>query len=144
MTGVRQTILAGDPSGVPGNCLQAAVATLLELDLDVVPHFVRYANPDGTGDPDELWWYALHGFMATLQPAHRLVEERVDPRHPWLPDRPCLVTGKSPRGDFNHVVVYWGDGRWWDPHPSDDGIDSVISVQWVEPVEQAATLQAVA
>lgn len=34
-----------DPEWVPGNCLQAAVASLLELPLDAVPHFNNDRRP---------------------------------------------------------------------------------------------------
>jgi hypothetical protein len=43
--------------------------------------------------------------------------------HGETPDGvPCLATGPSPRGDYNHVVI-WQDGRCvHDPHPSGDGL----------------------
>lgn len=136
---VRQRYLHDNPEGIPGDCLRAAVASLLGFDLDEVPHFLRFASPtDDTADPDDLWWYAFHGFAATLVPPHRWVETEVDPRNPEIPERPCILSGKSPRGDFNHAIAYFGDGLWWDPHPSDDCILSVIRVRYLEPVEVAA------
>lgn len=36
MSEVTQTILLNDPSGRPRNCLQAAVASLLDLDFDLI------------------------------------------------------------------------------------------------------------
>lgn len=135
----RQTIFHDDPGGRPGNCMQAAVASLGGWELGEVPHFMR-------GDPvdqpsDGLWWYAYVGFLAALEPAHRLCSVEVDPRHPGeLPDHPCLVVGKSPRGDFAHVVVYWGaPGDWWDPHPSGAGLDTVTRLEWWEPWDQEPT-----
>jgi hypothetical protein len=39
---VVQTILAGREDGVPGNCVQAAVASYLEVPIDAVPHFLLW------------------------------------------------------------------------------------------------------
>ncbi|WP_282638114.1 hypothetical protein [Sphingobacterium thalpophilum] len=33
-----------------------------------------------------------------------------------------FVTGKSPRGDFNHIVIYKDGKMVHDPHPSGAGI----------------------
>ena len=38
---VDQTIFVGDPQR-PGNCVAACVATLLDLPLDRVPHFIEF------------------------------------------------------------------------------------------------------
>ena len=133
----RQTILHDDPDGRPGDCLRAAVATLVMLDWKDVPHFLM-GNPAGVehGDmTDSLWWFAMEGWAAWLQPPQRWVRIEQDRRNPQIPERPCIVTGKSPRGDFCHAMVYFGDGDWWDPHPSGDCIDDVQHVEWLEPVE---------
>lgn len=104
MKQVTQTITVGDSSGLPGNCLQAAVASLLELDLEEVPHFALYDD----------WLERLvdfahdHGYGVNNQP-----------------ERPVfgLAFGPSPRG-VSHAVVCSGD-ETWDPHPSRDGLVSV-------------------
>lgn len=132
MRGVRQTILHDDPEGRVGNCMQAAVATVLGHDLDDVPHFCRYTEQDDSGDPDGLWWWSYLGYLAAC--GLRVVSVPVDPRNPWLPDdRTCIVSGKSPRGNFSHAVVYDGaTGAAWDPHPSDEFLATVTNVEWFE------------
>src|SRR4051812_49269219 len=42
LVGVRQTIVDGDDSGLSGNCLQAALATLLSVPPGIVPHFALF------------------------------------------------------------------------------------------------------
>lgn len=108
MKQVTQTITVGDGSGLPGNCLQAAVASLLGLDLDVVPHFARHDD----------WLERLvafgadHGYRVLYQP-------------PAKPVAFGLAFGQSPRGVFHAVTVV--DGETWDPHPSRDGLVSVAN-----------------
>ncbi len=55
MIPIDQTIVAADrKDGVPGNCLQAAVASMLELPLEAVPHFLL------SGDK---WFEVFHCFF---------------------------------------------------------------------------------
>lgn len=104
MREVTQTILHSDPSGRPGNCLQAAVASLLDLDLDEVPHFVEHDD----------WLERLrdfciaHGYRPLMRPPTATV--------PY-----GMAWGPSERG-VRHAVV-WRDGEIaWDPHPSRAGL----------------------
>ncbi len=115
MRRITQTIIVGDGSGLPGNCLQAAVASLVGHDLDAVPHFALY--------PD--WFERLAAFGHNLGYSVQL-------RPP--PERPAqvfgLLFGPSPRGVSHAVAVE--DAIVWDPHPSRDGLVSVSEyVAWV-------------
>jgi hypothetical protein len=114
---VLQTILRGD-SDEPtrrGNCLQAAVASVFEVPLEDVPHFVA----------EEDWWGALERWLAARNvevlylPANEFVNNSVRVGR----DAFYLVDGKSPRGEFFHVVVWRGHEMVHDPHPSGDGLD---------------------
>jgi len=133
----RQTILHDDDQGQAGNCLQAAVASYLDWDsMDAVPHFLRYSKHEND-DPDDLWWLAYAGFAALLTPSHVLMFEDVTE----VPSEgKFIVTGKSPRGEFCHVVVYENGKLLWDPHPSDDGIDDVRRIEWFAPVAPTANV----
>lgn len=100
-----QTIFAGDPRGIPGDCLRTAVASLLELPVEAVPHFALF---DAPGDWFEVFTMWLRGRGLRIQP---LAE----------PDQECLALGRSPR-DVEHVVVWGPRGLLHDPHPSRAGI----------------------
>jgi hypothetical protein len=111
MKPITQTILVGDIPGVPGNCLQAAVASLLDLDLDAVPHFALHED-----------WL------------ERLVEfGNARGRHVLCRSKPVafgLAFGPSPRG-VQHAVVCLDGEIAWDPHPSREGLSSVSTyVDW--------------
>lgn len=105
MSEVTQTILHGDPQGRQGNCLQAAVASLLDLRLDDVPHFVEL---DGDWVQHLVDWAAGRGWSVTYA----------------RPDSPVplgIACGPSPRG-VHHAVVMRDGAVAWDPHPSRDGL----------------------
>lgn len=104
MIPVTQTILHDDPEGRVGNCLQAAVASALNLELDEVPHFAQ----------EELWelsmleWLKARGFMVLTCPVIRHIPLGV-------------AYGISPRGVMHAVVVQDG-AMVFDPHPSRAGL----------------------
>lgn len=130
LAGVTQTLGHREIDGIPGDCLRAAVASIFGMDPADVPHFATYG--EGMEPPDKHgWWWALVGFCATLEPPYDVlvVEEPPAPSESPADLFGCyLLSGKSPRGDWNHVVVARGGQVIWDPHPSRDGIDG-------EPVE---------
>ena len=115
-TGVTQTILAGTP-GRQGNCIQAAVATLLSLPLDEVPHF---AESDGDWVEDMVAFARKHG--------HSIVWRHGGPPAPAQ----GLAFGPTIRSaDITHAVAIV-DAEVWDPHPSRAGLTSVSTyVDWV-------------
>jgi hypothetical protein len=106
---ITQTILAGNPGGIPGNCVQAAVASLLDMDLDQVPHFALTEN----WLQHLVYWSALRGWMVLRRSPEWYV--------PF-----GIASGPSVRGVLHAVVIL--DGRVdWDPHPSRAGLLSVSS-----------------
>lgn len=123
MIPVEQSILMDDvPAGkameavargrAAGDCMRACVASILELPLDEVPHFVQYCDhPEGTDS--HLWWWALVGFCAAHGWRVSYVEE---PPPGW-----SIAAGTSTRG-HGHVVVVCHGRIEHDPHPSGHGL----------------------
>jgi hypothetical protein len=113
---VTQTITYSperEAEGIYGNCLQAAVAALFDKPLDAVPHFSAF-----------LWWEQALALWAKGE-GYRVED--------WdttvIPDRLCIIGGKSPRG-VPHVCVADGGRIVWDPHPSRDGLVTITSATW--------------
>lgn len=111
MKPVTQNIFINDPQGRLGNCLQACIASICEVELEQVPHFVE----------DYEDWFAemcnwLHekGYSFEDAPDINKTDEYV------------LVFGPSPRGRA-HAVIYKHGVLAHDPHPSRDG---VLEVEW--------------
>lgn len=102
-----------------GNCFQVAVASVLGLDMAVVPHFC-----DGAAAG---WFTAFEDWLSRFQ------------MYPLMLDAPeimppgwTIVSGHSPRYPDDprrlHAVVYHDGELWHDPHPSRDGLLGVSDV----------------
>lgn len=110
MKPVLQSILGYDKeAGVHGDCFRACVASVLELSLEEVPHFAalpRKQTPAGAID----WWEQFQEWL--MERGLYAVEVHLG-KHVLspLPEVWCIVTGKSPRGDYAHCCV----GRWNGP-----------------------------
>lgn len=118
MTPYTQTIFVNDPRGIPGDCMRTAVASLLDLPVEAVPHFALFDAPGAWYNAFALW---IGGKGLRIK-AH--AERDVN--------GPCLAIGMSPR-NVEHVVVWGPEGLLHDPHPSRQGIEprqfwSLISV----------------
>ncbi|MDF2508460.1 MAG: hypothetical protein K0Q52_2319 [Microbacterium sp.] len=136
----HQAIL--DANGpVPGDCWRTALACLLEVPRDEVPHFIHAHN----NEPGE-WWLSSVAWVEHQRPGYTLAAW--DPRWPIIQwdgiepeDAPqwAILTGKSPRGDWQHCVI--ASARTGqilhDPHPAGGGLRSqddvavVVRKEWV-------------
>jgi hypothetical protein len=95
-----------------GNCQQAAVASLLGLELAAVPSF---------HDCQEGFWLGFYNFVKSIGCCViELPRDRV-------PNVLYLAYGPSLRG-VRHSCVYKSGKLIWDPHPSRDGL---VEVDWV-------------
>lgn len=115
---VTQSILYSperEARGVYGNCLQAAVASAVGLDLDAVPHLGAFAWYEAA---TRLW---LRGVGLDWR--------QVD----GIPSGRSIVIGPTKRGTGDHAVVGDGGEIAWDPHPSRAGLVKVSRAYVLEP-----------
>jgi len=98
-----------DTSADTGNCLQASVATLLDLPLSEVPHFTL----DPAWEIRFMDFMKQHGHPVTLM-------KREDAFN-------GIAIGPTVRGT-THAVVLWEGEIVWDPHPSRAGLTKVLHV----------------
>jgi hypothetical protein len=103
---------------LPGNCLSACVASILDLSTESVPLFVEK-------DPyDNIWferlsaWLAERDLGALILPAAVVLVP---------PEGFYILYGRSVK-DHEHAVVAKGDEIVWDPHPSRTGLAKVDCV----------------
>lgn len=105
--------------GMPGDCFRAALASLLGLRVDEVPHFVLYLS----------WWEETRRWLQSRGQDLAYAQHGDDMHQRWCasePSTPVVVSGPSPRGDFWHAAVGLVDGTvLWDPHPSRAGLRGV-------------------
>lgn len=120
MKPVKQTKLY-QPDGVHnGNCLAAALASLLEMPLWMVPPF---EDMFGRGDHRSrlVEWLERLGYRWVRTDGHELAT---------LPEF-YMASGPSPRGVY-HAVIYSAGQMVHDPHFSNAGI---AEVKWTEHLE---------
>lgn len=113
-----------------GNCMSACIASLLELEIDEVPCFVRdYQNKWYEAMQE---WLGKKGIMLLRICLPKEYNTGEDIRFDPLPDCLCMATGQSPRGKFGHTVVGRVDKGFnfemlHDPHPQNAGI---VGMPW--------------
>jgi len=98
-----------------GNCMCAALASILEIDIEAVPHFEDM--------DDTRWWPALRNWLEGL--GFQLLTWDGD----YEMEGYYLGCGISPR-NLPHMVVYKGSEMVHDPHPSRAGIEKKDKI-WV-------------
>lgn len=110
--------------GQPTDCFRAAVATLLDLPYEWVPHFALYGPS---------WWDITRRF-ARQHGGDLAQVEAVNGSIRWAfagePPARLIAVGRSPRNPLaGHAVVADGDLRLiHDPHPSGVGLAAVEAV----------------
>ncbi len=105
MKPVFQTIF----DAVKGNCLQASLASALEVSLDEVPNFMERDDDD--------WYGALNGWLRK----NYGVQVVCVPAGDWVPPGIHLTGGMGARG-LEHVVVGRDGAMIHDPHPKNGGL----------------------
>jgi hypothetical protein len=108
-----------------GNCLQAALAFLLKLPLDEVPHVV----------PHDDWWDRLTAW------ALRRGFELVPLAAAWTPRGYYLAAGPAARS-LEHVCAYRDGALAHDPHPDRSGLLEVSDQLIVVPLDPARVVAA--
>jgi len=126
MKAVDQTVLAGDLGPVKGDCFRACVASVLELPIEEVPHFVQES---------EDWYEMFTEWLSKREMFAIEVKVSEPPASVVLPpDVPCIVSAHGPRGCMHSVVGRYDGGEGieldHDPHPS-RGFFGGNDAEWV-------------
>lgn len=104
---------------LPGNCLSACVASILDLTTDHVPLFVEDEDPCDGIWPERLdAWLGQRGLSALILPASIVLAP---------PEGFYILYGRSVK-DFEHAVVGKAGRIVHDPHPSRTGLAKVDCV----------------
>jgi hypothetical protein len=129
ITKIKQTKFYNpDDKTVHGNCMQAAVASILGLQLDDVPDFFNEHQeaPDG--------WHAFYDFMESK--GYWAYEYYTKKDYQFHPDV-YYLDGDSARG-CRHACVYRGGELVHDPHPSNAGLLNVIYIHILCAIDPSA------
>ena len=132
-----QSTFSDEAAGTHGDCNRACVATICQVDPETLPHPIA---SDG-------FWNG--GYLRALREQLGVRIRHVDYdaeaiAHPDVTDedgfplpRIVMAAGPSPRGPWNHAVV-WDRiaGRMvHDPHPDRTGLSEIKWIDYLRPVE---------
>lgn len=119
MKPVDQEFVNRPEIGQHGDCQRAVIASLLELPIEDVPHFLQEAKGD-----DADFWDRLQGFCRSKGFAYLTVPARCGAA--FYGDCEGVyheISGPSPRGNGVFHAVVGCDGQIiFDPHPSRSGL----------------------
>jgi len=106
--------------GWDGNCYQAGVASILELDLDDVPNLNTSKEVEG----EEMDGIVNEWLFGSNLKLHWIRTFDEDQRKMLGPEVYHLICGPSPRSKMlSHIVVGQYGEIIWDPHPDNDGLN---------------------
>lgn len=105
-----------------GDCFKTCVAMILDLPEEAVPNFCAA--------PRDKWWREFQEWLEARHLTAIEVNIRKQPLCWTTGGTPCIVSGKSPCGDWLHSVVAVSlaerDYEYlYDPHPDDTWIEDV-------------------
>lgn len=107
-------------SGEIGDCVRAVTASILELNIEDVPHFVKE-------QPGSEWYNTWESFMIS----HGTTPIMITP--PWnsipKPLGYYLASGPAVRG-CKHIVIMLNGEIVHDPHPSRKGLSDIEAI-WI-------------
>ena len=112
-----------------GNCWEACIHSLLgddEIILDL-----QDSNSDSW---DNHWLIRTTNYLATRGWAVITCEDQASV-YITNPDLIHIATGPSPRGSFQHAVLYKDGSLWHDPHPSGAGLVAIKGVAFLVPLQ---------
>lgn len=108
-----------------GDCHRTAIAMLLDMDRDSVPHFGFRTRGDFDFNERVDDWLESIGMTQISVCCTGNIDLDTVLAHMDAMNGPGLVFllgGKSPRGHFNHTVICGNGKVLLDPHPSGDGL----------------------
>jgi hypothetical protein len=121
MIPLKQRLRHDPASGVYGDCHRAALASVLELSIDEVPHF---CHPDYGDDwaAAEREWLMQRGYAPiTMMFDGCCLRDVLHTQHSLNPDTYAILGGKSRNGTGHSVVICNGEIAH-DPSLDDSGI----------------------
>jgi hypothetical protein len=118
----------GEPSG---NCMEACIASILEIPLDDVPVLAQYHGEE----MEDQWFFVLsewlletHGLIIMTFELSSGDEPRcIDICSAMLADCYHIMAGPGPRG-HQHAIVGCNGQPVHDPHPSGEGLLGITAI----------------
>jgi len=119
MTPANQEFTHKPEEGQYGDCQRAVIASLLDLPISDVPHFLAVSKNDAT-----IYWESVQAFCRSHGYVYLTVAKNSGSAF-FGDDGPVYheISGPSPRGGgVTHAVVGCNGEVVFDPHPSRAGL----------------------
>jgi len=97
-----------------GNCYATCIASLLGIRLETMPNFCALEGGHWMTETNK--WLSIHGIVCSTWNVYPFGQ------HPEYAEAVTIASGKSPRGPWNHSVIWKNKKVLWDPHPSRAGL----------------------
>lgn len=128
-----------------GNCFAAAIASMLEIPITEVPNVEVFFQFDG------MYWHEVMDEFLRLKGYELVTDSRFMCFHPelidksngndeWLADASLelkdqyyFVSGLSSRG-VRHICIFKNGQMVHDPHPSNDGLETLEIFQTLDKI----------
>lgn len=122
MTPVKQLYLHDPANGQLGDCFRTALACLLDLEPEEVPHFFATTKQYKTGIKKSNEWLANRGlYLISIPYLNEDVQAILDTIGGINPGLHYILTGESRTG-VNHNVICLNNKVVWDPSLTNAGI----------------------
>jgi hypothetical protein len=136
----RKQLFRHDPEhGVYGDCHRTALACLLDLEPEQVPHFGENFESPEVFSHRVAEWLSAQGWCEVSVPYQSTLDELLQCQEALNPDVYYLLGGKSRTG-CGHTVIGCGGEIVWDPSLDNSGIvapfdtDGLYWVTWLVPL----------
>ncbi|RUW39153.1 hypothetical protein EN739_24440 [Mesorhizobium sp. M2A.F.Ca.ET.017.03.2.1] len=131
----KQLFRHAPDKGIFGDCYRTAVACILDLDPDQVPHVHRLITGAEQGEIIDRFLAEIGVTRLSIPFTVEGVQAALDSAALWSKGLPCLFSGTS-RNGTGHVVVAHGGKIICDPSQDDSGIvgpmdDGFYWVEWL-------------
>lgn len=107
------------------DCMRACVCSILGLDANQVPNFMKFGAEKFNDILDSFLDNAGYKFIEWDVRDNSIFKQIAANFY----DCYTIATGKSPRFECDHAVIYYKGEIVHDPHPSKEGIEGPI--KWI-------------
>ncbi|RQO65095.1 hypothetical protein DBR40_24805 [Pedobacter sp. KBW01] len=107
-----------------GNCFPACIASLVEVPLNQVPNIEELYDCYA-------WFEVLCAWLEHKGFSYEIsTKEECEASNEYY-----MVSGQSPRGNFNHIVIYKNGTLAHDPHPDGTGLSSEVDYEYLKRIK---------
>lgn len=118
-----------NPPITNGNCFATVIATLIEVEVKDVPAVEEVFKSNNKPNENKKWVNIMQEYLNSKGYLWGGLDEHL------MNDELYIAVGPSPRGNFNHCVIYKNGKLFHDPHPDNTGLKSITHLEVIEKLD---------